>query len=214
MQILLVDDHSLIRSGLKEVLSDYFDELNFIEAASAEASLRALRLNQGNPTDLAIVDLFIPGEGDFSVVKTLCDEFPDLPVIVLSASEDPFHIRKCIDLGASGYVPKSTTQDCLLTAVELVMSGGIYLPEINQKPTEPQLSEQAVSIKTSLTKRQMEILEQVAQGHSNKQIAADFELSENTVKAHVSAILKVMELDNRTQISLTAQRLGLTSLKV
>lgn len=211
MQILLVDDHSLIRSGLKEVLNAYFDDLSFIEAASAEASLRALRLNQSTPTDIAIVDLYIPGEGDFSVVKSLCDEFPDLPVIVLSASEDPAQIRKCIDLGASGYVPKSTTQDCLLTAVELVMNGGIYLPDINLKAQEQQLSEQALRIKDSLTKRQLEILQQVAMGHSNKQIASNFELSENTIKAHVSAILKAMALENRTQISLTAQQLGLVS---
>lgn len=223
MRILLVDDHSLIRSGLRDTLARHFLGAKNIEIDVLEASngAQALELIRNNEPELAIVDLFMPGEETFGFVRKLCDDHPDLPVMVLSASENPAHVRKCIDLGASGYVPKAASQQVLLAAVDNILAGGVYIPNLvseavslstggsRQKTIEIDFD----TLSQRLTGRQMEMLIMVAQGKSNKVIARECDLSDNTVKVHVSAVLKALGLDNRTQLGLLAQKLGLSVLE-
>ncbi len=214
MHALVVDDHMLIRSGLHEMLASRFTGIDVVEAASGA---EALGLIEQTRFDLAIIDLFIPGEAAFVFVRKLCDADPDLPVLVLSGSENPAHVRKCIDLGCSAFVPKSAAQDTLFGAIDSILDGGVFIPiEIMRASAEAALNPGALPALPSLevvtgklTDRQMEILTLISSGKSNKQIARDFQLSENTVKVHVSAILRALGLDNRTQAGILGQQLGL-----
>jgi DNA-binding NarL/FixJ family response regulator len=213
MRIIIVDDHQLIRSGLRDLLKDKFPEVSIHEADNGPSALNQI---EQFDFDLAIVDLFMPGETAFVFIRKLCDKRPELPVLVLSASEDDAHIRKCIDLGACGFIPKSAAQTDLLNAIQTTLAGGVYMPaRLDKHDSSEPASHDDYSIDNlnevtaRLTNRQLEILCMVAQGKSNKQIARDCSLSDNTVKVHVSAILKSLNLNNRTQIGLLGQRLGL-----
>lgn len=212
MQVIIVDDHELIRTGMADTMRIHFPDVIVLEAAN---SATALDLIAANDIDLAIIDLYIPGETSFTFVRKLCDSYPALPVVVLSGSENPADIRKCIDIGASGYIPKSYPRERLLAALDQVLRGKIYLPEAinhtihasfqsNGQVTPGVTLEQVTG---SLTPRQREILELLAQGQSNKQIARNCKLSENTIKVHVSAILRTLGLSNRTQAGVLLQQL-------
>lgn len=212
MRVLIVDDHELIRAGLADTLRQAYAGITIAEAENGNAAFEQLAQAEFN---LAIIDLYIPGEKSFSFVRTLCDRYPALTVVVLSGSENPADIRKCIDIGASGFIPKSTPRDQLLAALAEVIDGKIYLPEaITQAVPAAMSSSGSVApgmtleqVTGSLTPRQREILELLAQGQSNKQIARSCQLSENTIKVHVSAILRALGLNNRTQAGVLMQQL-------
>ena len=210
MEILVVDDHQLIRTGLREMLPLRFPNSRIYEADTGET---ALELAQAQHCDLAVADLFMPGETAFSFLRQLCDACPELPVVVLSASENAAHVRKCIDYGASAFVPKAAPQDELIGAIETALAGGVFFPSLSEQAyaadDAPALDLDAVT--DALTERQLEILALVAQGKSNKQIARECNCSDNTVKVHVSAILRALDLNNRTQAGILGQRLGLAS---
>ena len=125
MRILLVDDHSLIRSGVRDSLGKHYGAISIAEADSSKSMLA---LTGKNEFDIALIDLFIPGEQLFKVVRECCSNNPDLPVIVLSSSEQPAHIRKCIDLGVVGFISKSSPQTDLFQAIDTVLDGGTYFP--------------------------------------------------------------------------------------
>ncbi len=210
-RVIIVDDHQLIRAGLADTLRLAYADIKILEA---ENSATAMGLLAGNEVDLAIIDLYIPGEKNFSFVRTLCDTYPALTVVVLSGSENPADIRKCIDLGASGYIPKSTPRQQLLAALEEVLAGKIYLPDVITHIMPATISSNGVApgltleqVTASLTPRQREILKLLARGQSNKQIARNCQLSENTIKVHVSAILRALGLSNRTQAGVLMQQL-------
>lgn len=213
MHILLVDDHSLIRSGIKDSLAKRYKEITFSEA---ESSKQAVALLSEQQFDLALIDLFIPGEKLFNLVRE-CGKYVNLPVIVLSSSDNPGHIRRCIDLGAVGYVCKSSPQTDLFEAIDLVVQGGTYLPPpaTGTDPHGSTASERDLvgtdysTVKGTLTPRQLEILALIAQGDSNKEIANALGLSSHTVKVHVSAVLKGLGLKNRSQAAILGEKLGL-----
>lgn len=210
MKILIVDDHQLIRSGLRDLLHSKYTS---IETSEADNGTQALQLIEEQSFDLAIVDLFMPGETAFVFIRKICDKRPELPVLVLSASEDNAHVRKCIDLGACGYVMKSAPQDELINAIDITLAGGVYIP-IDLAPVAPSDDHASLNLNevtSILTDRQLEVLCMVAEGKSNKQIARQCELSDNTVKVHVSAILKSLNFSNRTQIGILGQKLGLVN---
>ena len=212
MRVIIVDDHALIRTGMTKILRQHFDAASIAEAAT---SAEALKLLDQSPADLVIVDLFIPGEDSFCFIRQLCDQYPALLVVVVSASENPSHIRKAIDTGASGFIPKSYSSTQFLNALDIALEGGIFLPDslLQANPaaiaanseTAPGTTRQ--QLLACLTPRQYEILQMLAQGHSNKQIARQCQLSENTVKVHVSAILRALGLNNRTQAGVLMQQL-------
>lgn len=212
MHVIIIDDHALIRTGLSNILRHHFDHASIAEAAGGAECLKLLAQN---PADLAIVDLFIPGEDSFSFIRQLCDQYPALTVVVVSASENPAHIRKAIDTGAAGFIPKSYSSNQFLKALDRVLEGSIYLPDtlLQVNPAALAANSEIAPGATNdqllacLTPRQYEILEMLAMGHSNKQIARHCQLSENTIKVHVSAILRALGLNNRTQAGVLMQQI-------
>lgn len=215
MRLLLADDHELIRTGLANTLVSILPEVEIIEAASGLEALSVLETQA--PFEIAIVDLFMPNMDGFSFLRKLCNSYPDLPVIVLSSSTNPEHIRKSLDIGVSGYITKSSPQSVLEHALKLVRAGGVYIPPdaLTRQVSNSDKSELvsgAVTLENLnmlLTERQIEILRHLARGNSNKLIARECNLSENTVKVHVSAVLKALNMTNRAQAGIFAEKIGL-----
>ncbi|HAZ80190.1 MAG TPA: DNA-binding response regulator [Porticoccaceae bacterium] len=211
MNILIVDDHDFVCLGLKATLLAKFTDAEVSLANNVDS---ALILLSSQDFDLAIVDLFMPGgKGGFSFIEEVSHSYKKLPIIVLSASENPAHIRQSIDTGAMGFMSKSDPQYVLFEAILTVLDGNIFipkslagsLPDADRKHNEFALNGQ--SITEALTIRQLDILCCVAKGLSNKLIARELDLSENTVKVHVSAILRILQVTNRTQAGLLGQAL-------
>lgn len=218
MKILIADDHELIRQGLRQTLRSATDATEILEASSAGETLQIIGANPD--LDLALVDLFMPGTQDLDLIERVCTDFPQLPLVVLSLSENPAHMRRCIDYGAAGFIPKSAGADVMLKAIDLVLAGGLYIPPELLHPEEhsaqlqaemASANEETMEVPASLTQRQIDVLRLLGDGLSNKLIARALNLSENTVKIHVTAILRALEVDNRTQAGIVAQRMGLSS---
>ncbi len=214
MRVLLVDDHQLIRAALRDLLSRHYSNLECIETSSGEEALAEV---SNMDFDVAIVDLFIPGETAFVFLRKLCEKRPALPVVVLSATDNHQHMQQCMDIGARGFVNKGEAMDKVADAIEKVMLGKQFLPdELSSKARQPISSGPGHlpdldldQVLKALTDRQLDILRMIAQGKSNKVIALEKDLSGNTIKVHVSAILRALKLKNRTQIGMLAQKLGL-----
>jgi DNA-binding NarL/FixJ family response regulator len=211
MHVLIVDDHAFVCVGLKATL---LDELSDVKVSTASDGAKALDILLNNSIDLAVIDLFMPGgDGGFDLIGTVCQIYPKLPIIVLSASENPAHIRKCLDIGAMGFVTKSAPKDILFTTIAKVLTGQRYIPKAllsiqnDSAQDEGDLQQTADGVTELLTERQLDILKLIAKGLSNKLIARELFLSENTVKVHVSAILRALSLSNRTQAGLVGQKL-------
>ena len=211
MHTLIVDDHAFVCVGLKATL---LDGLSDIKVSTASDGAKALDILLNNSIDLAVIDLFMPGgDGGFDFIDTVCRTYPKLPIIVLSASENPAHIRKCLDIGAKGFVTKSAPKEILFTAITKVLAGDRYIPSAlltaqgDGGRGNSDLQASADNVTQLLTERQLEILALISKGFSNKLIARELFLSENTVKVHVSAILRALSLSNRTQAGLVGQKL-------
>ena len=211
MHALIVDDHAFVCVGLKATL---LDGLSDIKVSTASDGAKALDILLNDSIDLAVIDLFMPGgDGGFDFIDTVCQTYPQLPIIVLSASENPAHIRKCLDIGAKGFVTKSAPKEILFTAITKVLAGDRYIPSAlltaqgDGGRGNSDLQASADNVTQLLTERQLEILALISKGLSNKLIARELFLSENTVKVHVSAILRALSLSNRTQAGLVGQKL-------
>tara|TARA_B100000768_G_scaffold38838_1_gene37684 strand:- start:5588 stop:6265 length:678 start_codon:yes stop_codon:yes gene_type:complete len=211
MHTLIVDDHAFVCVGLKATL---LDRLSDIKVSTASDGAKALDILLNDSIDLAVIDLFMPGgDGGFDFIDTVCQTYPKLPIIVLSASENPAHIRKCLDIGAKGFVTKSAPKEILFTAITKVLAGDRYIPSAlltaqgDGGRGNSDLQASADNVTQLLTERQLEILALISKGLSNKLIARELFLSENTVKVHVSAILRALSLSNRTQAGLVGQKL-------
>ena len=211
MHTLIVDDHAFVCVGLKATL---LDGLSDIKVSTASDGTKALDILLNDSIDLAVIDLFMPGgDGGFDFIDTVCQTYPQLPIIVLSASENPAHIRKCLDIGAKGFVTKSAPKEILFTAITKVLAGDRYIPSALLTASgdggrgNSDLQASADNTTQLLTERQLEILALISKGLSNKLIARELFLSENTVKVHVSAILRALSLSNRTQAGLVGQKL-------
>ena len=168
-------------------------------ASSAEGLAQA---DRHNDLDAIFLDLAMPEGGGMAAIRALGERRPDVPVIVLSASEDPADVRRALGLGALGYVPKSANPTTLLSALRLVLSGNIYAPPLVLIPADPATSGGGTSPASALpqlTERQLEILRQLSRGLSNKEIGRELDIAEKTVKAHVTAIFKTLNVVSRTQ---------------
>jgi two-component system nitrate/nitrite response regulator NarL len=163
--------------------------------------------------DIVILDLAMPGMNGLQAISEFARKRPDVPVIILSSSEDPRDVRAAIAAGALGYVPKSASQQVLLSAVRLVLNGNLYIPPlILDEPShaiERRLAGTDGNSGSSLTTRQIEILVLLSEGKPNKTIAAALTLSEKTVKAHISAIFKALNVVNRTQAAVAGREAGI-----
>lgn len=215
MHILIVDDHAFVCAGLKATLLERLDD---IEVTTTQRGDEVLSIVTNKGIDLIILDLFMPGGyGGFGLIGLLHDRYPCIPIIVLSASENSAHIKKCFELGVTGFVTKSAPKEALFEAIEKVLDGDQYVPKylIEAVPEVARVIDEVDSgvnieiIAELITDRQFDILNCISRGHSNKQIARELNLSENTVKVHVSAMLKSLGLSNRTQAGILGQKLGL-----
>lgn len=212
IKILLADDHALFRSGMKHVLKDLEQEAEFVECADYPQAIKIAQTEKN--IDLALVDLSMPGLDNFNGLRLLCDELGEVPVVVVSALDRGPEIRQAMECGISGYIPKTLDSSVVLSALKLVFSGGVYLPPdlLNEgAAANAQQSQSGKKQPGKLTPRQRDVLALVARGLSNKEIARELVLAEGTVKLHVTALLKVLEVSNRTQAVVKANALGLTS---
>lgn len=204
MRILIGDDHVLFREGLRRLLEQIKGESEFLEASNFNELLDMA--GTGGPVDLVLTDLRMPGWPGFGGITMLRERQPNAKVVVISASEAHADVRDALEHGAAGYIPKSSSVKIMLSALDLVFSGGVYVPptvlrdggETEARPVPPA----DPALEQLLTQRQREVLERLREGKSNKQIAHELGLSEGTVKIHMTAIFKSLGVRNRTQAAM------------
>lgn len=207
MRILLADDHPLFREGIKPLLRKLDAQVDVIEAKDYPSAFAAA--GAAGDLDLALIDLYMPG-ADGGGVARFRAAFPDVPVIVLSASEQPDDIQHLLAVGALGYITKSSPSEVILGALRLVLAGGVYLPpSLLGNRGAPDGAPDILRQKASLTLRQLEVLGELVRGKSNRQIAESLHVTEGTVKIHLATIFRLLGVANRTEAVLVAQRMGL-----
>ncbi len=206
MRFLVSDDHEILRSGLCHALLEAYPDATITESGSGQELLEQLENPQD--VDLLFLDLFLDADGlpAFEILKQIHRSHPSMKILVVSASPDSEHIRTALSLGANGYVTKCETPLTILNAVSLVLAGTIYVPQEGLQHTR---APSRKNVELILTPRQLEVLISLGEGKSNKQIGREMGLSDNTIKVHVSAILKQLQLENRAQAGLLAQSLKL-----
>jgi two-component system, NarL family, nitrate/nitrite response regulator NarL len=210
MKLLIVDDHAILREGLVALLQQFEHGADVLQAADAA---EGLRLAEANPDlDAVFLDLNMPDQGGMEIIPAFAKRYPQLPVIVLSSSENPGDVRLALKSGALGYVPKSASPRNILSALRLVLSGEIYVPPLMlDLSTVDSSARPAHEASERLTERQTEVLQQLCRGVSNKEISRTLKLSEKTTKSHITAIFKVLGVVNRTQAAAAARREGIVT---
>jgi DNA-binding NarL/FixJ family response regulator len=208
MKILVIDDHPLIQEALKHVLSELDASLELIQAHDASSAHAAL--SRTSKVDLLVLDLALPGCDGFDLLSELRRDWPDIPVLVLSATYDRVTVETALDLGAMGFIPKTANAHILIDALRLVLSGGVFVPvecsDAGGAPLRPRIPSRSQEL--GLTPRQADVLKLLVQGKPNKLICRDLSLSEGTIKVHVSAILRALNVHNRTQVVIELARRG------
>ncbi|MDC8831717.1 response regulator [Alteromonas gilva] len=198
-RILIADDHPLFRAAMRQALVDIVGN-NITEVASFSEAYSAIEADES--LDLVFLDLNMPGNEGLTGLTTLRTQFPSVLVVIVSAEEDPLLIRKAINLGASGYIPKSTPLAGIAAAVNQVLDGEQWLPENLNEAVEGLDNHQDKVFAdrlAQLTPHQFKVLKMMADGMLNKQIAYELDISESTVKQHVSAVLRKLDVINRTK---------------
>jgi DNA-binding NarL/FixJ family response regulator len=208
MKILVIDDHPLIQEALRHVLTALDPALELIQAQDASEAHAAL--SHEPDTELILLDLALPDCDGFALLADLRREWPGMPVLVLSATHDRETVEHALDFGAMGFIPKTANTRVLLEALQLVLAGGVYVP--SESPHGPLALRPRATItrpeQLGLTLRQADVLKLLVQGKPNKLICRDLKLSEGTVKVHVSAILRALNVRNRTQVVIELARRG------
>jgi DNA-binding NarL/FixJ family response regulator len=205
MKILVCDDHALFREGLELVLAQLDPAAELSSVGDAESALA--RVAADDALDLVLLDLGLPGMDGFAALEALRRDHPSVPVVVLSASESPADVRSALDRGASGFIPKSTRGSVLLSALRLVLSGGVYVPPLVMDGAAQ--AGPARDPRGALTGRQHEVLRLLARGLTNREIAEVLKIAEGTVKTHVLHIYETLDVTNRTEAAMRMHELGL-----
>jgi DNA-binding NarL/FixJ family response regulator len=210
-KIAIADDHALVRGGLGLLIKTLHPGTTILECNSYEKVLRTL--GEGGPLDLLLIDLLMPGMQSVESIREICDGWPDVPVVVVSVREETQIIRQVLRVGAVGYIPKTSSPDVTINAIRLVLSGGIYVPpgalEIRNRtddllpvdygPVAELASEPEDRDRGGpLTGRQVKVLQLIAEGKSNKEIADSLGLAAGTIKMHLSRIYKALGAKSRT----------------
>jgi DNA-binding NarL/FixJ family response regulator len=203
-RIIIADDHPLFRAALRQILSDGNPAATIADVGDLDALRAALEADRD--CDLVLLDLNMPGAHGFSGLLLLRAQYPELPVMIVSAVEDKAVIRHAFELGVAGYLSKSTGPGEIRAAIDTVLSGGVVVPEGIDLATA---DEQSAFLRrlSSLTPQQIRVLMMLSDGLMNKQIAYELSISEATVKAHVSSILQKLDVDSRTQAVIAASRI-------
>ncbi len=206
VRIVIADDHPLLRGALRQALAGAMPGAEIREAADLDSLGR--ELERAPDTDLVLLDLAMPGVRGFSGLLYLRAEYPGVPVVIVSANEDRGVMRRCIEFGAAGFIPKTTEIEVMREAVRAVLDGGLWTPPDLDMPTSRDGRESdMVRRLASLTPQQLRVLMMLSEGLLNKQIAFELSVSEATIKAHVSAILTKLGVESRTQAVIAAARI-------
>ena len=204
--IIIADDHPLMRGALKQALSSTLGSVDIREAGDLASLGRAL--SQGETPDLILLDLAMPGVSGFSGLLYLRSQHPEIPVVIVSATEDRSVMRRCLEVGAAGFIPKSTEVQVMHEAIRMVLGGEIWTPPDLDLLTPPDAVVADVMRRLSnLTPQQLRVLMMLSQGLLNKQNAYELKVSEATIKAHVSAILQKLGVDSRTQAVIAVSKI-------
>ena len=206
LTLVIADDHPLFRAALKEAVGRHLPDAQIIEASSLDTLLRAIV--EHSDVDLILLDLRMPGARGFSSLLYLRAEHPTVPVIVVSASESPSVVQRALDFGASGFIPKSARIDAIGEVLRTVLGGGVSAPRIPNGLARVEVQDREAARRLStLTPQQLKVLVLLAEGQSNKYIAGNLAITEATVKAHITGILRKLGIERRTQAAILAQRL-------
>ncbi len=207
-RLVIADDHPLFRGALREAVSGLFEDVDIAEAGSFDDVAKLLE--RGGEVDLILLDLTMPGVRGFSGLMYLRAQYPSVPIIVVSANDDPSVISRCMDFGASGFIPKTLGIEDMRGAVARVFEGGIWTPpDVELGVGSDAETAGLMSRLASLTPQQVRVLMMLSEGLLNKQIAYELGVSEATVKAHVSAILQKLGVESRTQAVIAASKIEL-----
>lgn len=215
-KILLVDDHTLFREGVQLLLKQLDDN---VEVMSGGTCRRGLELADAHPDfDLVLLDFELPDQNGFEGLAVLRERHPSVPIVMMSARDDPGTVIEALDRGAMGFIPKTSSTELMLNALRLVLAGGTYIPPeaiAGHAPVIPSTGSAAPRSSKSLadlglTERQIDVLRLLVQGRSNKLICRELDLAEGTVKTHMTAVLRTLRVTNRTQAIIAIAKLGIT----
>lgn len=206
MRILVIEDHALVREGLVLALRTLGDDGQPATVLGAKDADDATRiLDENDEFDLIVLDLMLPGTGGMAFLGVLRKRHPHIPVVVLSALDDGDTVMKAMRQGAAGFVSKASPTDTLLGALREVLAGEIWLPPEYRESSRRRRRSKTVAERFGLTKSQARVLELLAEGKTNREIGELLDITEGTVKIHVSAIFKALGVSNRSQALLVAQ---------
>lgn len=226
MKILIADDHELFLKGLEFILQENLKNIQITSANSYTEIFQ--QLNKNDYFDLVITDLAMPGANWLNAITKIHETLPETPIIIISAVFDKEILKQTLDIGVAGYIPKTASNNLIVSAINLVLAGGVYIPhellyttkastlsiekqndEINSLKNLEKISlPPSSSSEKRLTERQIDIVKCIAEGLSNKQIAYKLNLTEGTVKVHITVILKVLNVKNRTSAVIEAAKRG------
>lgn len=205
-RLMIADDHPLFRGALREAVNGLPGRIDCAEAGSFDEV--AALLEQGGEFDLVLLDLSMPGARGFSGLMYLRAQYPGVPVAVVSANDDPTAIRRCMEFGASGFIPKTLGVDGMRNAISRILGGGVWTPpDIDLSSGSDAEAAELMARMATLTPQQVRVLMMLSEGLLNKQIAYQLGVSEATVKAHVSAILQKLGVESRTQAVIAAAKI-------
>ncbi len=209
MKILLADDHPMVRDGMKSVLRKLDDHVAILDAQDYPGAFELA--SQHPDLDLVLLDLYMPGMPGVDGVRQFRQRFPAMALVVMSAADEPEDIQRIMAYGALGYITKSSTSQLILSALRLVIAGGVYTPTPNLTERKGAGKERLDPNQklAALTERQVSVLRELLSGKSNRQIAEKLHVTEGTVKIHLTSIYRILKVTNRTEALLAAQRMGI-----
>jgi len=205
-RLVIADDHPLFRGALREAVGGLLERVDIAEAGTFDELVGLL--DRGTDVDLVLLDLTMPGARGFSGLMYMRAQYPSVPVIVVSANDDPAVIRRCMGFGASGFIPKTLGVDAMRMAISRILGGGVWTPpDVDLGAGSDAEAAELMTRMATLTPQQVRVLMMLSEGLLNKQIAYQLGVSEATVKAHVSAILQKLGVESRTQAVIAAAKI-------
>jgi len=205
-RLVIADDHPLFRGALREAVEGLLERVDIAEAGTFNEVSELL--DRSGEVDLILLDLTMPGVRGFSGLLYLRAQYPSVPVIVVSANDDPAAIRRCMEFGASGFIPKTLGVEAMRAAISRILSGGVWAPpDVDLAAGSDAETATLMARMATLTPQQVRVLMMLSEGLLNKQIAYQLSVSEATVKAHVSAILQKLGVESRTQAVIAAAKI-------
>jgi DNA-binding NarL/FixJ family response regulator len=205
-RLVIADDHPLFRGALREAVEGLLEQVDIAEAGTFDELVELLE--RDSEVDLVLLDLTMPGARGFSGLMYMRAQYPGVPVIVVSANDDPAAIRRCMEFGASGFIPKTLGVEAMRAAISRILNGGVWTPpDVDLSAGSDAESAELMARMATLTPQQVRVLMMLSEGLLNKQIAYQLGVSEATVKAHVSAILQKLGVESRTQAVIAAAKI-------